>query len=61
MVSKELGKQLNKEEIDQCVKIIDADGNGTISFDEFACWWIAGREGAPDKFNSQLAIWIAET
>ena len=46
-VSEMLGKPFTKEEIDNCVKIIDADGNGQISFDEFALWWIAGREGAP--------------
>jgi hypothetical protein len=28
LVSQQLGKPLTKEEIDQCVKIIDSDGNG---------------------------------
>ena len=50
---------MNKEEIDNCVKIIDADGNGEITFDEFANWWIGGREGAPDGLGNQLASFMA--
>lgn len=46
-VSEKLDKPMTKEEIDQCVKIIDANGDNQITFDEFALWWIAGREGAP--------------
>lgn len=43
---------MSKDEIEACVKIIDADGSGAISFDEFALWWLAGREGAPDALGS---------
>lgn len=50
-----------KEEIENCVKIIDSDGNGTINFSEFALWWLAGREGAPDNLGAQLSNWIAKT
>jgi hypothetical protein len=46
-VSEKLEKPMTKEEIDLCVKIIDANGDDQITFDEFALWWIAGREGAP--------------
>lgn len=53
-VSQKLGTQISKEEIDECVKIIDTDGNGQITFDEFALWWIAGREGASESFKNYL-------
>lgn len=46
-VSEKLDKPMSKEEIDLCVKIIDSNGDNEITFDEFALWWIAGREGAP--------------
>ena len=60
MVSKELGMQLTSEEIDQCLLIIDTDGSGTVSFDEFGLWWIAGRQGAPDRFGRELSKWIED-
>jgi Ca2+-binding EF-hand superfamily protein len=31
-VSKKLGKELTKEEIDTCMKIIDTSGDGTVNF-----------------------------
>lgn len=52
LVSQQLGKPLSKEEIEECVKIIDSDGNGQITFDEFAYWWIGGREGAPEGLGN---------
>jgi hypothetical protein len=61
LVSQQLGKPLNKDEIDNCVKIIDSDGNGQITFDEFALWWIGGREGAPEGLGGQLASFMAKS
>lgn len=61
LVSQQLGKPLTKEEIDECVRIIDSDGNGQITFDEFALWWIGGREGAPDGLGNQLANFMAKS
>ena len=52
LVSQKLGQPLTKEQIEECVKIIDADGNGEITFDEFAVWWIAGRAGAPEGLGN---------
>ncbi|CDW78300.1 calmodulin-like protein 3 [Stylonychia lemnae] len=61
LVSQQLGKPMSKEEVEQCCKIIDSDGNGQITFDEFALWWIGGREGAPEGLGSQLATFMANT
>ena len=61
LVSKKLGNPMTKEEIEQCCKIIDSDGNGQITFDEFALWWIGGREGAPEGLGNQLANFMANT
>ena len=52
---------MTKEEINECVKIIDANGDGEITFDEFANWWIGGREGAPDAFGSSMGNFMAKS
>ena len=61
IVSEKLGQPMSKDEIQKCVKIIDADGNGEITFDEFALWWISGREGAPSGLGNQLASFMAQS
>ena len=50
---------ISDEDLDRCAKEIDTDGNGTISFDEFAIWFIGGKEGSPDlgdKLSGYLNI-----
>jgi Ca2+-binding EF-hand superfamily protein len=46
---------MSKNEINKCLKAIDTDGNGQITFDEFASWWIGGREGTPEGFGSTIS------
>lgn len=35
-----LSAEMEQDEIDVGFSIIDADGNGTIEFAEFAAWWL---------------------
>jgi hypothetical protein len=49
---------MDDEEFQKCLEQIDADGSGTISFDEFAVWFIGGKEGASglsDKLSGYLS------
>lgn len=48
LVVKGLDLDISDEELERCAIEIDTDGNGTISFDEFAVWFIGGKEGSPD-------------
>jgi calmodulin len=34
-----LGADMSDEEMAIGLSVVDADGNGTIEFDEFAAWW----------------------
>jgi len=43
------------------MQIIDVDQSGTVSFEEFALWWIAGREGAPDNLAANIAGYLQKT
>lgn len=42
-VSKELGRQLDQPEVDECMKDLDLNKDNKISFEEFAKWWLSGR------------------
>jgi len=35
-----LGTNLNTEELEAALLILDESGDGQISFDEFADWWL---------------------
>ncbi len=44
-ISKELGRELDAAEVDECLKDIDIDKDNKISYAEFAKWWLSGRQG----------------
>jgi len=44
-VSKELGKELDAAELEECLKDLDQNKDGKISYEEFAAWWTSGRQG----------------
>lgn len=52
---------MQKEEIEKCLKCIDANGDGQITFDEFASWWIGGKEGSPAGFGSSIVKFVQDT
>jgi Ca2+-binding EF-hand superfamily protein len=41
-VALELGKTLSENELNKTMKIIDTNGDGKISFEEFYVWWLHG-------------------
>ena len=51
LVSKYLHFEMTEEDIENCKSEIDADGNGSVTFDEFAMWFLSGKLGTP-KLNS---------
>jgi Ca2+-binding EF-hand superfamily protein len=42
-VSVELGRPLDAAELEECMKDLDQNKDGKISYDEFANWWLSGR------------------
>ncbi len=44
-ISKELGRELDDAELDECMKDLDINGDNKISFDEFSSWWLTGGAG----------------
>jgi len=42
---------LTEEELDNCLTAIDADGNGTITVEEFAEWYLCGKEIKPSLLS----------
>lgn len=53
----ELGQDMSEDELRECLQVIDLDGSGAISFEEFAVWFIGGKEGIEnlsDKLSGYL-------
>lgn len=61
MVAKGMNFEMSEEELQKCMDVIDSDGNGTISFDEFALWFIGGKEGTPSGMSGQLTNFLTST
>jgi hypothetical protein len=57
-VSKELGRELDAAEVDECLKDIDKDKDNKISFTEFSKWWLSGRQGLSPLMRNLLAFKI---
>jgi hypothetical protein len=55
-VSKELGRELDAAEVDECLKDIDKDKDNRISFAEFAKWWLSGRQGLSPLMRNLLSF-----
>lgn len=43
-VSRELGKEFTDAELDECIKDLDENKDGKVSFEEFRHWWLSGRQ-----------------
>lgn len=54
MVLQSLGVQMSEEEVQQCAIDIDADGSGTITFEEFSTWFLTGKEGTPENAGNMI-------
>ncbi len=42
-ISKELGRELDSVEADECLKDMDINKDNKISYEEFSKWWLSGR------------------
>lgn len=56
MVLHSMGVQMSDEEVQQCAIDIDADGSGTITFEEFSTWFLTGKEGTPENVANIMDI-----
>lgn len=55
LMSKEMGRELDPAEVDECMKDLDIDKDNRISFEEFAKWWLSGRQGLSPWMRRLLA------
>lgn len=44
LVSKECGRELDPAEVEECLRDLDINKDGKITFDEFTKWWLSGRQ-----------------
>jgi hypothetical protein len=44
-VAKELGRPMDADELEECMKDLDINKDNKISYDEFSKWWLSGRQG----------------
>ena len=42
-MSKELGKELDQGELEECMQDLDMNKDNKITYDEFKKWWLSGR------------------
>ena len=54
-ISKELGRELDSAEVDECLKDIDINKDNKISYEEFAKWWLSGRQGLSPWMRTLLS------
>lgn len=44
-VAKELGRPMDHDELEECMKDLDINKDRKISYEEFSNWWLSGRQG----------------
>ena len=42
-VSKELGRQMDEAELEECMQDLDQNKDSKIHYEEFKKWWLSGR------------------
>lgn len=57
-ISKELGRELDAAEVDECMKDIDINKDNKLSYEEFSKWWLSGRQGLSPLMRRLLAAKI---
>ena len=55
MVSKEAGRELDAAEVEECMRDLDINHDGKITFEEFSKWWLSGRQGLSPWMRRILA------
>lgn len=54
-LAKEIGRELDPAEIDECMRDLDIDKDNRISYEEFSKWWLSGRQGLSTWMRRLLA------
>ena len=49
MIRSELCEPVSDDEIDEAMKVIDINGDGTVDYDEFVEWWVVSKLKISDK------------
>lgn len=60
-VAKELGKALDADELEECMKDLDINKDNKISFEEFSKWWLSGRQGLSPLMRRLLGFKLKTT
>ena len=55
-MARELGREMDPDEVDEGLKDIDKDKDNKISFPEFSKWWLSGRQGLSPLMRNLLAF-----
>jgi EF-hand domain pair len=55
-LARDLGRELDAAEVDECLKDLDKDKDNKISFAEFSKWWLSGRQGLSPVMRNLLAL-----
>lgn len=55
-VSKELGREMDEAELEECIKDLDQNKDNKITYDEFRKWWLSGRQGLSPWMRRLLAF-----
>lgn len=58
-VSKELGRELDPAELEECIKDLDTNKDGKVSLDEFRIWWLSGRQNFSQWMKRLLAVQLS--
>lgn len=60
-VAKELGKPLDADELEECMKDLDINKDNKISYEEFSKWWLSGRQGLSPLMRRLLGFKLKST
>lgn len=54
-ISKDMGRELDSTELDECMKDLDINKDNKVTYDEFSKWWLSGRQGLSPWMRYLLA------
>ena len=55
-VSKQLGREMDQSELEECLKDIDITKDDQIGYKAFRKWWLSGRQGQSRSMRRLLAF-----
>ena len=60
-ISKELGREMDQSELEECLKDLDVNKDDKITYKEFMRWWLSGRQGLSHWMRQLLAFKLKTT